>query len=224
MTDPEVISAHAVSPGVTGRFDRFERVGVRAMQTLIVGILLWGLWRANVSIAVNGLLGLGATLLPAVLKRDYEITIGPWLTFLITLAILLHTIGITGPYDNVWWWDNVTHTFSASIVAVVGYATTRAVDEHVEEIYLPPDFMYVFIILFTLAAGVLWELLEFLARGLAIVTGHQAVLVQYGIADSVIDLVFDAVGGVIAALFGIPRTQALVESIEQALEGEPSED
>ena len=205
------------------QLEYLEHVAVRLMQAVIGVILGWGLWTSNGSLVVNGLMGLAVTVLPGVLERDYEITIGPWLTFLITLATLLHTVGMVGPYETVWWWDNLTHTFSASLVAVLGYATTRAVDEHVEEIYLPPDFMYVFIVLFTLALGVFWELLEFLARGIAGLSGQDAVLVQYGLADSVIDLIFDAVGAVIAALFGVPRTQQLVESIERALEDEITE-
>jgi uncharacterized membrane protein YjdF len=193
------------------------------MQAVIAAFLVWGLVSANVSIALNATLGLATTMLPGLLERDYEITIGPWLTFLLTLAILLHTIGMVGPYETVWWWDEVTHTFSASIVAVVGYATTKAIDEHVEDIYLPPDFMYLFILLFTLAIGVFWELLEFLARVFAEWAGQEAVLVQYGVQDTARDLIFDTVGAVIAALFGIPRTQALVDSIEAALEGRGAE-
>lgn len=191
------------------------------MQATIAAILVWGVWVANVSVVVNGVLGLLATMLPGIIQRDYEITIGPWLSFLITLAILLHTVGMTGPYTAVWWWDHMTHTLSASIVAVVGYATTKAVDEHVEEIYLPPDFMYVFIVLFTLAIGVFWEILEFLGREVAAMFGQEAVLVQYGVTDTVLDLVFDGVGALVAAVFGIPRVQELVETIEAALEGEP---
>lgn len=193
------------------------------MQAVIAAFLVWGIVSPNVSIAVNATLGLATTMLPGLLERDYEITIGPWLTFLITLAILLHTIGMVGPYETLWWWDEVTHTFSASIVAVVGYATTKAIDEHVEDIYLPPDFMYLFILLFTLAIGVFWELLEFLARVFAEWAGQEAVLVQYGVQDTARDLIFDTVGAVIAALFGIPRTQALVDSIEAALEGQGAE-
>jgi len=204
---------------VSARIDRLERLVVRAMQLIVLAILVWGVWVGNASVAVNAVFGLGVTFLPAILERDYQITIGPWLTFLVTLAILLHTIGMLGVYDSVWWYDHLTHTFSASIIAVAGYATTKAVDEYVEEISLPPDFMFVYIILFTLAAGVLWELLEFLARFAAIATGNTAVLVQYGVADTTIDLIFDALGGVIAAVFGVPRTQALVDSIELAIEG-----
>ncbi|MFB6132490.1 MAG: hypothetical protein ABEJ44_03690 [Halanaeroarchaeum sp.] len=203
---------------MTPRVARLEVFVVRGMQAAIAVILLWGVRVANVSVVVNGALGLLATMLPGILERDYEITIGPRLAFLITLAILLHTVGMVGQYTAVWWWDHLTHTLSASIVAVVGYATTRAVDEHVEEIYLPPDFMYVFIVLFTLAIGVSWEVLEFLGREVAALFGQEAVLVQYGVTDSVLDLVFDTVGALIAAVFGIPRVQELVETIEATLE------
>ena len=197
---------------------RPRTLAVRGMQAVIAALIGYGLLTRNLSIVVNGSLGLATTFLPAVLKRDYEIAMDPPLVLWITVAILLHTIGMVGPYDTVWWWDNLTHTLSASVVAGVGYAVTRAIDEYWEEIHFPADFMFVYIILFTLAAGVLWEVVEFAGRGLARSIGQDAVLIQYGLADSILDLIFDAVGAVIVGFLGQGRFARLSESLELALE------
>lgn len=194
------------------------------MQALIVGVGAYGLLIRNVSIVVNAVLGLATTVLPGVLARDHELVLDPDLIRWITLAILLHTIGMAGPYETVWWWDHLTHTLSAALVAIVGYAVTRAIDEHWESIYLPPDFRFVFVLVFTLAAGVLWEVMEFVARALALVFGQRAVLVQYGVADSVLDLVFDLLGGVLVGFLGGGHSDRLTASLERYFDRLPGTD
>ena len=188
------------------------------MQAVIVLLVGYGLLTGNLSVVVNGVLGLATTFLPAVFRRDFDIALDPLLVLWITLAILLHTVGMAGPYDTVWWWDKLTHTLSAALVAGVGYAVTRAIDDYWEELYLPSDFMFVYIILVTMAAGVLWEVVEFVARLGAQTLGQRAVLVQYGLADSILDLLFDALGATIVAFLGQGRFQRLSDSLERALE------
>ena len=190
----------------------------RNMQAIIAGLVVFGLWTGNLAIVINGVLGLLATFLPAILRRDHQIALEPPLVLWITLAIFLHTLGMLGPYQDLWWWDHLTHTLSATVVATVGYAVTRAIDEYWEEIYLPPDFLFVYVVLFTLAAGVLWEVLEFVGHEIGVYLGQGPVLIQYGIRDTVVDLVFDAIGAVIVAVFAQERFERLIDSLVNAIE------
>jgi len=80
----------------------------------------------------------------------------------ITTAVFLHALGTTGFYVTVGTWDTITHALSASIVAAAGYAFFRAVNVHTDHVHIPPTMMGVFILVFVLAAGVIWELFEFL--------------------------------------------------------------
>jgi hypothetical protein len=198
--------------------DRLQRVATRVMQVAIVAILLAGVFTKNVSVVVNASVALAITFLPAVLERDWGIYLDPWLTLWITTAVLLHAIGMLGPYATIPWWDHVTHTLSATIVAGVGYATARAVDEHSEAIYLPETFLTAFVLLFTMAIGVTWEILEFLAREIARFFGVQAVLVQYGLDDTLVDLLFNTVGAVLVALFGTNMFSSVVDSLVDRFE------
>jgi hypothetical protein len=190
----------------------------RAMQAVIAGILLVGLWERSIAVVVNAVLALAITFLPALLRRDWDVHLDTGLTLWVTLAVLLHTVGMLGFYVTVPWWDNVTHTLSATIVAGVGYATARALDEHTDAIYLPPQFLFVYILLFTMALGVLWEVLEFGAHALTDLIGVEAVLIQYSLEDTLVDLVFDFVGAVLVALFGTQRLQSLVASLADRLD------
>jgi uncharacterized membrane protein YjdF len=113
----------------------------------------------------------------------------------------------------VWWYDHVTHALSSSIVAAAGYITVRSVAEHVEDVYFPPRFTFVFVLLFVLAFGVLWEVIEFGVGGLASLTGSATVLTQYGLGDTMLDLLFDTLGGIIVAIWGTAHLTDLVGSL-----------
>jgi hypothetical protein len=174
---------------------------IRVIQALVVVLVLHGAVAGDFVVVVNGLLGFAATLLPAVLERTHGVSFSPPVVLWIAVAVLLHTVGMTGSYTAIWWWDHLTHTLSAALVASLGYAFARAVSER-PGITLPRDFLFVYVLLFTIAAGVLWEVLEFVGRLLASRVGHQPLLIQYGLQDTVLDLLFDAVGAVIVGLLG----------------------
>ncbi len=179
------------------------------MEIGLIGMLFVGIDRGNGGIVINTGVALLVTQLPPVLERDYEIPMDPRLTLWITTAVFLHafgTVGLPGAtatlYSQVWWWDHMTHALSASLVAAAGYSTVRAFDEHAEGVHLPQRFIAVFILLFVLAFGVLWEILEFVIALAADAMGTRAVLTQYGLEDTMLDFVFNSVGAIIVALWG----------------------
>ncbi|MFD1513859.1 hypothetical protein [Halomarina rubra] len=201
-----------------GRTARVQRAVSRLLQLAIALLLVVGVVTANLGIVVNAVVALAVTFLPAVLDRDYSLNLNPKLTLWLTLAVFLHTVGMTGLYRDVWWWDHVTHTLSASVVAATGYAAVSALDEYSDAVRFTDEFLFVFILLFTVGLGVFWEVLEFVARELADVVGADPVLVQYGLADTVVDLVFDMVGAVLLALFGTNELSDLVDDLTERYE------
>jgi hypothetical protein len=197
----------------------------RAMQLILVGLIFIGLDRRNLGIVVNASVGLGVTYLPALLERDYRIPMDAGLTLWISSAAFFHavgTVGIPGSetsfYASVWWWDHMTHALSSSVVAAAGYATVRAVDQHTTAIYLPGRFMFVFILLFVVAFGVFWEVIEFGISRVAALAGTGSVLTQYGLDDTLLDLVFDIIGGLVVALWGTAHLTDVVGALRMRLE------
>lgn len=189
----------------------------RVMQFVLVGIFALGVYRMSIGIMVNAGISLLVTFLPGVLERDYSIAMNPGIVLWIVSAVFLHAVGALGPYRTVWWWDHVTHFLSAGIVAGVGYAALRSFDEHYEEIRFPRRFVFVFLLLFVMAFGVIWEVLEFGAGGLAALTG-QSVLTQYGLEDTMKDLVFDSVGAVVVAVWGEIYLSGVIQDLRARLE------
>ncbi|WP_439027051.1 hypothetical protein [Haloarchaeobius sp. DT45] len=185
-----------------GPFERAASLLVRLMQLALLAIAVVGLQQTDVGIVVNALGALGITLLPAVLRRDRRFTMHVYLTLWLTGAVLFHAAGMLGPYADFVWYDDVAHATSASVVAAVGYAAARSLDVHSERLRLTPWFTFLYLLLFVMAAGVLWELFEYGVTLAAVELGQPAPLVQSGLDDTVSDLLYDTVGALAVALFG----------------------
>lgn len=205
--------------------DRFlsERTQVRlsrGMQAILLAIFVVAVWQRDIPGAIGAGVSFGLTLLPAILERDYEVSLDAGLTAWLTAAVFLHAIGTRfALYRSVWWWDHLTHTLSATVVAAAGYTFIRALDEHSDDIAVPPRLVFVFVFLATMAAGVVWEVLEFLLFDLTRALGSAPLLTQHGIEDTMLDLTFDAVGAVIVATWGTVYLTETVQMVVSHLDG-----
>ncbi|QPV65042.1 hypothetical protein I7X12_05910 [Halosimplex litoreum] len=196
--------------GVT---ERRQRLLARTLQLALVALLVAGLVDRHLGVVVNCAAALVVTELPAALERDYRLAADPGLVLWITGAVFVHAVGIAGPYDNVWWYDHLAHALSASVVAAVGYTAVRAVVDHSDSVSVPPRLLAVFVVLVVVAAGVVWEVVEFLVAEFARATGVGDVLIQYGLTDTMLDLVFDVAGGLVVALWGHASLAGPVETL-----------
>jgi hypothetical protein len=194
---------------------------VRVLQVVMVGILTIGLWLGNGGVVINAGVGLVVTLLPASLERNYQFTMNVGLVLWITVAMFLHALGtlplpglnLSTLYGSTWWWDHMTHALSSSLVAGVAYAVVRALDEHSDAIHLPARFMAVYLLVFVMAFGVLWELLEFYISVAAALLGSESILTQYGLDDTVLDLFYNTMGGIVVALFGTVHLTGVADQL-----------
>lgn len=204
-----------------GISERTQRLLARAMEVGLLGFFFIGLDRGEPGIMVNAGAGLAVARLPSILERDFGVPMDPALTLWLTSAVFLHGVGVVGIpgtglgnlYQSLSWWDHVTHALSSSVVAGAGYATARAVDVHSEEVTLPPKFMFVFILLVVLAFGVFWEVIEFTLGELAAALGSGSVLTQYGLGDTMLDLIFDTAGAFVVAVWGTAHLSGVVDAI-----------
>ncbi|MFW6316859.1 MAG: DUF2238 domain-containing protein [Halorubrum sp.] len=198
---------------------RTQRRLTRGMQVLLVAIVVYGAAFGQPKAITNGGLGLFVTFVPALIERNYEIPLDPWLGVWITTAVFLHTLGSAWFYAQIPWWDHLTHALSASLVAGAGYTTLRAVDLHSDQIRIPSRFAFVFILVVVLAFGVVWELFEFALDIVAAETGISMPLAQFGLDDTVLDLMYNSVGALIVATFGQAHLTGVAERVREALYG-----
>ena len=196
---------------------RTQRRMTRSMQVVLVGIVAFGLLTGEPKAIVNGSISLAITFVPAILERNYNLPLDPWLGLWITTAVFLHTMGSAGLYGSIGWWDHLTHAMSASLVAGVGYTAARAIDLHSEEIHIPRRFFFVYILVFVLAFGVLWELFEYALDVVSLHTGVTMPLTQHGLDDTVRDLMFNSLGAIVVAAFGQAHLLDVAETVRTEL-------
>ncbi len=190
-----------------------QRRLTRVMQLLLVAIVAYGVVFAEPKAITNASVALAITFAPALLERNYDLPLDPWLGLWITLAVFLHTMGSAGLYAQIGWWDHLTHAMSASLVAAIGYTFARSVDLHSDDITIPTRFAFVFILITVMAFGVIWELFEFGLDIAADATGIQMPLAQHGIDDTVRDMMFNTLGAVVVATFGQVHLSGVAEDV-----------
>jgi len=177
-----------------------------AAIVLIAGILATlavAVRRGDVSATINAMVSLGAAVLPTVaalwlpLGPGWQGPTGATLTAWIAAAGLLHSIGMLGPYESVWWWDHVTHLLSGALVAALVYAGLIALGRSPDALDLSGPAIAGLTVALTMLAGVFWELIELVARDLGERLDVEPVLVHYGWRDTAYDLVFDFLGALL---------------------------
>ena len=163
----------------------------------MIAVVVAGLATQNNTWVPAAAISLLVSVIPAILRRDLGLVLPPGLSFWIVLALFLHVVGgFTNLYNDLPGWDHLTHLMSATLIGALGLVLVVIVDKYVESIYLPPRFLGAFILLFTMAVGVIWEIMEFTNDSLL----HTRL--QYGLDDTMMDLFFDGVAGVAVALVG----------------------
>lgn len=183
--------------------------GVLVLQGGILVLLLEALRRRDFAAMANAAASLAASLAPLALELvvplvfGWGITVGPALPLWITGAGLIHSVGMLGPYDTVHWWDSVTHTVSAALVAALIYAGLLAVSGSGDAVDSAVLGVAVLTVVLTLAVGVFWELIELVARDVGERYDVEPVLVHYGWRDTALDLGFDALGALLVVAFDV---------------------
>jgi hypothetical protein len=192
-----------------------QRRLIRGMQVVLLALVGYGVVAGQPKAIVNGGVALLITFLPAVMERNYDLPLDPWLGLWITTAVFLHTLGSVGLYGYLYWWDNLTHALSASLIAAVGYTAARAIDLHSDDIHVPRRFFFVYLFVVVLSFGVIWELFEFGLDLVADSTGLTMPLAQHGLDDTVRDTMFNSLGALLVAMFGQAHLTGVADRVRE---------
>jgi uncharacterized membrane protein YjdF len=202
-----------------GTWGRAIRLTSHVLQAALVGILAYALVTGDAKVAVNAGLVVPVAAFPLVVRRLYGRPLHPVLALWIAAAAFLHAVGAMGPYRTLGWYDQFAHGVSGALVAGVGYALVRTIETNYDTVDLPSKLRFVFIVVFAVSFGVAWEVAEFTVEQVAGGGGGDAMLVQYGLFDTVWDLVFDLFGGLVVAIWGTGYFDGLRSIIDRYVDG-----
>jgi hypothetical protein len=169
-----------------------ERRAERGIRYALLAMFVVGLQRRDPSAAANAVFAAIGTYLPDFVERAYGIELRPWQRVYVQFAMITHAIGMLGPYDDIWWWDHLTHTHSASILAGAVFAISRRRGRDPR-----PR-----VVAAVACLGLLWEIVEYAVHTVGKRLGFEPILVSYGKKDTAFDLVFDLLGALLVLAFG----------------------
>jgi uncharacterized membrane protein YjdF len=140
------------------------------------------------------------TLLPTILKRDFNVKIPLILDISITISIFLHIIGgYLGLYFTIPFYDHITHFISSTTVSLIAVIVLYVLAFHLKLVKLPPIGFGVFTVLFAMGMGVIWELMEW---AFDVIAGTN---LQISLNNTMWDLSFDTLAGTIVGIVAIMK-------------------
>ena len=128
----------------------------------------------------------------------------------VTAGLLLGEIGKFFVYVS--WWDSILHLFSGSLIGVVGFSFIYIVNKTPDtELKLSPGLIAMFVFCFSLAVGVIWEIIEYTVDGIFIDSNMQRFrdsitgelwMGRKAIRDTMKDLILDTIGSFFISILG----------------------
>jgi hypothetical protein len=168
------------------------------LRIVMVILLVIALWKRDWVYLFACILSIVISFLPTLLKRDYNITL-PWeLDLMIASALFLHIGGgVLNAYHIIPGYDHITHLVSSVLISFLAFVVIYILDEYWEGLHMDIYAMAFVVVIFTMAMGVVWEFLEW---SIDLFFGTQA---QWGLQDTMRDLLVDTLGGIIMAFGGV---------------------
>ncbi|MCA0979586.1 hypothetical protein [Exiguobacterium aestuarii] len=107
---------------------------------------------------------------------------------------------IVGLYGNGWW-DTFLHLLSGIFLAFLGFDFFSRLDDDIRT-EIPKRFLFVYIVVFSMAGAALWEMYEFTSDVILNTT-----MQGNGNDDTMVDIIAGSLGGVLAAFFVVTLHQ-----------------
>lgn len=174
------------------------------LYVLFMGALAFFYYRNDESykamVAVGGV-GCGAVPLLLAFFTKLKFNLPLIFSYLVFLFGSQYMGSILGWYGNGWW-DTFIHLISGSILGFAGIALYERLVHREARKEISPWFVFLFIVSFGVLGGVIWEIYEFSSDEFLNMT-----LQGGGNRDTMIDLIADAIGGLIIAVWAGVRTR-----------------
>ena len=146
------------------------------------------------------------TYYPSILEKRFGVYLPNRLEIIITLFIFAAQVlgEMNGFYDKIPWWDTMLHATSGVILGIAGFLLVYLLNEKGDaNVKLSPIFVVIVAFCFAITMGVFWEFFEFGAdRILGFNMQKFRLPGQDGLVDTMEDLIVDAIGAIIACIFG----------------------
>ncbi len=169
-----------------------------SLKICIIALIIISVWKQQMVWIFGSTLGLFVSLIPTILKRNYQITLPLVLDILITTSLLLHIGGgLLNAYRDIPHYDSLTHFVSSFIIAFLAFVIIYILHVYWDGLIMDKYAMAFLVVFCTIAMGVIWEFNEWVTD-LIFQTSEQ-----WGYNDTIKDLSIDTLAGAIMAILGV---------------------
>lgn len=152
-----------------------KKITVRMVVGLITilaqaGYAVYSLIQQNYIIMLECLIGILLVIVPGIIDKKLKLEL-PDLLYIMYFIFLFAAIFLgsgLGFYSKIPRWDDVLHSLSGALLAVLGFAIIMLYNKRSKRIEgtISAGFMAVFAFCFALAIGAIWEIYEYTGDGL----------------------------------------------------------
>ena len=168
------------------------------LKLVMISLIIISIYKSHWVWLFGSILALAVSLIPTILKKNYEITLPLALDLLISIALLLHIGGgLLDGYSSIAGYDTLTHFVSSFLIAFIAFVIIYILHVYWDGLIMDKYALAFLVILFTVAMGVVWELNEWITD-IIFQTSEQ-----WGYADTLKDLFVDTLAGFVIGLIAI---------------------
>ena len=176
-----------------------ERLQLRISYTLKIIILftiIISIIEFNFFLIASSVIILLFSALPAIIERKYHIMLPVEVELSFTTFIFLHFIlgEAANYYYRFWWFDELLHISSGILIGIVGFVIIYFF-LYTNRVTANPLMVAVFSVSFSLAAGAIWEIFEFM---MDLTFGFN--MQKTGLMDTMTDLIVDFFGACVVGV------------------------
>lgn len=189
------------------------------LKLILAGLAIVTLIKTEYVWFIGTVFALFLTIVPSILAKDFYVKLPIIFDAAITISIFFHVVGgYVDFYEIIPYYDHFTHFLTSATISLIGVTLLYIIVYCLKVTQLPPHFFGFFTVLFTISMGVIWEFMEW---GSDLAFGTQ---LQRGLNDTMLDLSFDTMAGVIVGIIATIRLkQGDVPEMEQVIVGDLQE-
>ena len=173
---------------------------------------------------------------PSVVQMRYRIEVPPLLSAVVLLFAFTALVLGDGLdfYGRFTWWDKLLHAESGILLSMVAMWLIHVImARNAKYIYFNKYFLVLFLMMFSLGMGALWEILEYTYDSIAHTNSQQfmasttsSIILPTDIAlqghdalrDTMTDLILDLAGASLVAVYGLFNHEKIVQRYYQLIE------
>ena len=178
--------------------ERIQAWIVVILQVALIGVMWGALYEQRWLLAFTSIIVLTLTLMPALIERELHVRLP--IEFTLINCLFLYAAFVLGEvrayYLRFWWWDLMLHSFSAVVMGLIGFLLVY-IFYRTKRITITPSYVAAISFGTAVTVGTLWEIFEYLMD-----LGFGFTMQKSGLADTMSDLIVNALGALLAAWFG----------------------